>query len=63
MTDQTLFVTAQVRPAVEITSCCTGSSIEIRTNADRVWGILTDFAAYPAWNHSFAYPEKLLEVR
>jgi len=26
------------------------SSIEIRTSADRVWGILTDFAAYPAWN-------------
>ena len=26
------------------------SSIEIRTGAERVWGILSDFAAYPSWN-------------
>ena len=26
------------------------SEIEIRASADRVWGILTDFARYPEWN-------------
>ena len=26
------------------------TEIEIRADAERVWDILTDFAAYPAWN-------------
>jgi hypothetical protein len=26
------------------------SEIEIDTSAERVWGILTDFASYPEWN-------------
>jgi hypothetical protein len=26
------------------------SEIEIATSAERVWGVLTDFASYPQWN-------------
>ena len=26
------------------------SEIEIDASAERVWGILTDFASYPEWN-------------
>ena len=45
------------------------TSIDIAAPAGRVWGILTDFAAYPDWNpfirriHGIASPRLKLSVR
>lgn len=40
-----------------ITTC-----IQINTGADKVWGVLTDFASYPLWNPFIVHISGELEV-